>query len=234
MTGQAAAVQAAPAKGVSASAAAPATRPGVKPRAILEAAATLFLAQGYAAVSMDAVARRAGVSKATLYAHFPGKDALFRMMVEEQCRRMAAEATAGASHGDDIDRALARLAAAVLRFLVAPETLAIHRIVQSEAAREPELAAAFYAAGPATARAQLASWFAAAQALGQLRADADPARAAVEFSALLRGDLWLRAGLGLGEPPDAAAIEAAAAAAAETFLRAYGVGSRSGGGGLPA
>jgi TetR/AcrR family transcriptional repressor of mexJK operon len=197
-------------------------RPAGKARAILDAAAALFLAQGYLAVSMDAVARRAGVSKATLYAHFPGKDALFRVMVEEQCARMAAEATASAGHEDEIGVTLERLGVAMLRFLVAPETLAIHRIVQTEAAREPELAAAFYAAGPATVRALLAAWIAEAQARGQLRPDLDPARAAVEFSALLRADLWLRAGLGLGPPPDAAAIAAEAAAAAATFLRAYG------------
>lgn len=194
-----------------------------KPRAILDAAAELFLAQGFAAVSMDAVARRAGVSKATLYAHFPGKDALFGAMVAERCDRMAVEASALAGHGDGPEAVLRRLCRTVLGFLVAPSTLAIHRIVLAEAGRVPELAEAFYAAGPAAGRARLAAWIAEEQRLGHLRADADPLEAAGHLGALLRGDLWLRAGLGVPPAPDGAAVDRAAAAAAAVFLRAYGV-----------
>lgn len=196
---------------------------GPKARAILDAAGELFLAQGFAAVSMDAVARQAGASKATLYAHFPSKDALFAAMVAERCDRMAAEAAALAGHGDDgPEAALRRLCGTVLAFLVAPSTLAIHRIVQAEAGRVPRLAEAFFAAGPAAGRARLAGWIAEEQRAGRLRADADPAEAAGHLGALLRGDLWLRAGLGVPPAPDEAAVERAAAAAASVFLRAYG------------
>jgi AcrR family transcriptional regulator len=45
-------------------------------QAILEAAADLLLANGIAAVSMDAVAARAGVSKATIYRWWPTKETL--------------------------------------------------------------------------------------------------------------------------------------------------------------
>ncbi len=44
--------------------------------AILEAAAELLLDNGLAAVSMDAVATRAGVSKATIYRWWPTKETL--------------------------------------------------------------------------------------------------------------------------------------------------------------
>lgn len=44
--------------------------------AILDAAAALMLERGLAAVSMDAVAERAGVSKATIYRWWPTKEAL--------------------------------------------------------------------------------------------------------------------------------------------------------------
>jgi AcrR family transcriptional regulator len=44
--------------------------------AILESAAELLLAQGLSAVSMDAVAERAGVSKATIYRWWPTKETL--------------------------------------------------------------------------------------------------------------------------------------------------------------
>ncbi len=45
--------------------------------AIVEAATALFLDAGYGAVSMDAIARRAGVSKRSVYSYFSGKEALF-------------------------------------------------------------------------------------------------------------------------------------------------------------
>ena len=195
---------------------------GPKPRAILDAAAELFLAHGFAAVSMDAVARQASVSKATLYAHFPGKDALFAAMVAERCDRMSAEASALAGHGDGTEAALRRLCRTVLGFLVAPSTMAIYRTVQAEAVRAPGLAEAFYAAGPGAGLARLARWIAEEQRLGRLRADADPAEAAGHLGALLRGDLWLRAGLGVGLAPDAGAVARAADEAADVFLRAYG------------
>ena len=102
-----------------------------KARAVLDAAAELFLAQGYG-VSMDAVAKRAGVSKATLYAHFPGKEALFRAMVAEKCDRMSEEARALADHAGEIRPALEQLGLTVLRFLVSPSVLAVHRIVLAE------------------------------------------------------------------------------------------------------
>ena len=45
-------------------------------KAILQAAADLLLAEGTAQVSMDAVAERAGVSKATIYRWWPSKERL--------------------------------------------------------------------------------------------------------------------------------------------------------------
>jgi AcrR family transcriptional regulator len=45
-------------------------------KAVLEAAAELLLERGLSAVSMDAVAERAGVSKATIYRWWPTKETL--------------------------------------------------------------------------------------------------------------------------------------------------------------
>lgn len=45
------------------------------------AARALFLEQGYQHTTMDQVAEKAGVSKATLYAYYPGKRELFAQIV---------------------------------------------------------------------------------------------------------------------------------------------------------
>src|SRR3954468_22205932 len=61
-------------------------RQGSKPAQIILAAKELFTSQGFGTTSMDAIARTANVSKATLYAHFSGKEELFAAMVSNECR----------------------------------------------------------------------------------------------------------------------------------------------------
>src|SRR5438874_12828857 len=60
---------------------------GGKAETILAAAESAFLASGFGAVTMDAIAREAGVSKATVYAHFTGKEELFGAIVERLTKR---------------------------------------------------------------------------------------------------------------------------------------------------
>ncbi len=62
----------------------PASRPARE--RLLAAAAELFYEQGIAATGVDAVLARAGVSPSTLYAHFPGKDALVAAYLQERHR----------------------------------------------------------------------------------------------------------------------------------------------------
>ncbi|GGJ01179.1 TetR family transcriptional regulator [Neoroseomonas lacus] len=196
-------------------------RQAAKRQAILAAAGRLFMAEGLSGTSMDAVAREADVSKATLYAHIASKDALFGAVVTERCDAMAREAVALAGHGTSLREGLARFGAATLRFLVSPGTLAIYRIVMAEGPRAPGIAATFYEAGPMAGRRALAAWLADEQRRGRLDPTVDADVAAVDFAGLLRGDVWLRAGLGLGVPDDAA-LRAAAEHAAAVFCRAYG------------
>jgi TetR/AcrR family transcriptional regulator of autoinduction and epiphytic fitness len=54
-----------------------------KREAIVRAAVEEFRASGYEATSMDRIAEVAGVSKRTVYNHFPSKEALFSMILEE-------------------------------------------------------------------------------------------------------------------------------------------------------
>ena len=90
-----------------------------KRQLVLDAAAALFMAQGYGAVSMDAIARTAGVSKATLYAHFSSKDRLFATIIGEVCRQndRGGEPAAGRRDGS-AQAALTTFAANILRFLL--------------------------------------------------------------------------------------------------------------------
>src|SRR5438309_534819 len=48
---------------------------------ILDAAQRVFLQRGYQSASLDEIAEAAPASKPTIYAHFPGKQALFEAVV---------------------------------------------------------------------------------------------------------------------------------------------------------
>ncbi len=200
--------------------------PQRKRRQVVEAAARLFMAQGYGATSMEAIAREAGVSKATLYAYFPGKDALFAAIVGEACAREA-EARPCCPGADEADLAgtLVALGEGYLSFLLRKEVLAIERVVMAEGPRFPELGRAFYESGPRRMIAWLAGWFSALQERGALRAG-DPELAAEQFLSLLRSTAFLRHMLRLPPVPDAAEVARIAAAAADTFLRAWGSPAR--------
>lgn len=58
-------------------------RPDERPAEILDAARDTFFERGFAATRLDAVARRAGVSKGTLYLYFESKETLFKAMIRE-------------------------------------------------------------------------------------------------------------------------------------------------------
>jgi AcrR family transcriptional regulator len=56
-------------------------RKDARPDEILDAALDLFVARGFAATRMDEVARKAGVTKGTVYLYFPSKEDLFKAVV---------------------------------------------------------------------------------------------------------------------------------------------------------
>lgn len=58
-------------------------RKEARPAELAAAALSLFIEKGFAATRLDDVARRAGVSKGTLYLYFDSKEALFRTVIED-------------------------------------------------------------------------------------------------------------------------------------------------------
>jgi AcrR family transcriptional regulator len=56
---------------------------------LVDVATRLFTEQGYDGTSIEAVLREAGISRGSLYHHFPGKDALFGAALERVEQRVA-------------------------------------------------------------------------------------------------------------------------------------------------
>lgn len=195
-------------------------RPGGKAEAILAAAERAFLAGGFGAVTMDAIARAAGASKATVYAHFTGKEELFGAVVAHVSERRFGGFSAEALDPVDIEASLTTIARRFLDLVLSPEGIALNRIIVGEVTRFPALGQVFWAGGPERQRAQIEAFLRRAAAAGSL-AVPDPRLAAEQFAALARGEIHLRSLLRLEDPGDPAAHDAAAASAVATFLRAF-------------
>jgi TetR/AcrR family transcriptional regulator, mexJK operon transcriptional repressor len=194
--------------------------PGGKAEAILAGAERAFLAGGFGAVSMDAIARAAGVSKATVYAHFAGKEALFGAVVAHLTERRFHGFSVEALDPRDIAPSLTTIASRFLDLVLSEEAIALNRIIIGEITRFPVLGEVFWAAGPARTRVQIEAFLRRCGEIGSL-AVPDPRLAAEQFIALARGEIHLRSLLRLEEPGDPAAPEAAVASTVATFLRAF-------------
>lgn len=195
-------------------------RPG-KTQAILDAARGLFLDIGYGATSMDAIAKAAGVSKATVYAHFASKDQLFAAIIEDGCRRRYDLTWPEVPAREGVRPCLRQWARRFFDMLLSPDGMAVHRLVMAEAVRFPELGRAFYDAGPSLALASLETFLGELDRRGHLSAP-DPRQAAQHFIGMIRGDLLLRRLLGLTGAPSEAEISRVLDGAVDAFLAAYG------------
>jgi AcrR family transcriptional regulator len=198
---------------------APLERQSVKAQQILDAASRIFMEQGFGATSMDAVARGANVSKATLYAHFTSKEQLFAEMIAAACRQHAAALTPPELGTEDVRTGLTQFGRGFLHIVLSPRGLAIYRVVVAEAPRFPELGRAFYEAGPRMVIDLLASYLQQATERRVL-AVPDPRLDAWQFVGMIRNELLLRGQLGIA-PASEDEIERTVASGVEVFLRAY-------------
>lgn len=189
---------------------------GGKRAAVLRAARDLFLAHGFAGTSVDAVTRAAGVSKPTVYTHFPTKDALLEAVVRDA---PGWPAPAGFPATGDPRHDLG-LAAGVLGALaVSPDALAWDRLVAAEAGRRPDLGRLYFDAGPGRVLRLLADFLRTLDGQDGLVID-DPDRAAEFFLGVVAGVPLLRGRLGVGPAPDDQ-TDAGTRDVADRFLRAY-------------
>jgi TetR/AcrR family transcriptional regulator, mexJK operon transcriptional repressor len=209
--------------------AADAGRSARKRQAILDAAATIFLRQGYLGTSMDEIAARAGVSKQTVYKHFADKERLFVEIVvatvdeisdpvhEEVLQLLDSSRPA-------LERDLRELARRLLARVLQPRVVELRRLVIGEASRFPDLGRAFYERGPGRTIDALAQAFEGLAARGVLRVE-DAHLAAAHFNWLVMS-VPINAAMFLGEDavPPAAEMRRIVDGAVRAFVAAYGNG----------
>ena len=151
-------------------------RPQVRPddetrQIIYEAARHAFAGSGYAATSMGAVARRAGVSTKTLYRLIPNKAALFDGMVTDRLDRTLASVDLHAIDHAEIEEALYAALMACAELALDKEVIALQRMVLQEAGKFSDIAGMFYKNGIERTTVALAGWLRIQQARGLIELD---------------------------------------------------------------
>jgi AcrR family transcriptional regulator len=187
---------------------------------IMQAAKELFIAAGYGAISMDQVARAAGVSKATVYSHFGSKEKLFAAIIQHACKGFAVDLFPQVNDEPDVGVALRRIAGSIETFLLADGPIKVYRIIVSEGPRFPELVEAWWNTGPLPFRAALAEFLRKATKDGKLVIP-NPTLAADQLIALIKGPLYLRRLFNMPLRPEDPTPEEIVDGAVQMILNAY-------------
>ncbi|MEO7217552.1 MAG: TetR/AcrR family transcriptional regulator [Gemmatimonadaceae bacterium] len=143
--------------------------PEERPQQILHAALEVFGEHGLAGARLEDIARRAGVSKGTIYLYFPNKEALFREMVRSTIVEEIVRGEAIPNSGSARDQ-LVMFMESYWDFVRTPSFLVIYRVVVSELHQFPDLVEFYSAEVVARAQKLLARIIARGVASGEFRA----------------------------------------------------------------
>ena len=174
---------------------------------IIDAATELFFTLGYGATSVEAVARRAGISKRTFYHRFANKSALLSAVVHRTIDRMRPPADVPLLDGADLPAILRGLAGLILRAALSPPAIALNRLIVAESSRFPDLATVVTNQGAIEEAVRLIAGVLEREArAGNLSVD-DPTFAAQQFLYMVITVPQRRA-MGLGVPMTPVEIDA--------------------------
>ncbi len=189
-----------------------------KRQAIVQAAIEAFRSQGFDATSMDRIAADAGVSKRTVYNHFPGKDALFAEILVQLWDKAAALTEQAYLPGQPLRMQLLALMRQKLRMLEDEHFVGLARVAIAEAIHAPERARDMVAR-LGDKEEGLTRWISDAMADGRLK-KADPAFASYQLQSLMKGfAFWPQ--LTMGQPALTRAEQAQVAESAVDMFLAY-------------
>lgn len=192
-----------------------------KRAAIVDAALELFAMHSLDAVTMDAVAEAAGVSKQTVYSHFCDKDTLFEATVTAMSEQMIPTAlSAGGTSNEPLDGRLSKIGITFLSMILSVKVANMGHSLPAALRGNKSLGLRFYNAGPGRTRTMLAAIISAAVAAGELTVDSAEL-AADDLVSLWEGSLAAQIAFGVVEPVSTREIRRRAKRGTQVFLRAY-------------
>ncbi len=120
-------------------------RKDARPEEIIAAALEVFADRGFAATKLEDVARRAGVTKGTIYLYFENKEALFKALIRQTIVPVIAKGEALAQSFTGSARDLfERLVREYWRLVGETALVGIPKLMMAEAANFPQLARFYY------------------------------------------------------------------------------------------
>jgi len=188
---------------------------------LLDVAAEVFLAEGFAGASTNEIARRANSSKETFYSRFPNKESLFTAVIERRMKSVLEEVTTLLPREAPMEDTLREFGSRFLRTVLSEKQIRLIRLISMESSRFPALGELFFQLGPKRGQAFLADYLAGQVQQHRLR-DGDTARMAEHYMSLLSGGAvrWIILGL-RRVPLRRDKLEEHLEAALQAFLNAY-------------
>ena len=167
-----------------------------KREAIIQAAIAEFRANGFDITSMDKIAATAGVSKRTVYNHFPSKEELFAEILNQLWARVTAEQETPYHPDLPLRDQMRRMLMAKLQMLGDDNFLDLARVAIAATIHSPERAQNMVAR-MGEREEGLTVWIRAAQADGRLK-PVDPEFAAQQIQGMLKSfAFWPQISMGL-------------------------------------
>jgi AcrR family transcriptional regulator len=162
-----------------------------RPREICAAALEVFAERGFAAARLEEIARRAGVSKGTLYLYFRDKEDLFRAVVRDTVAPNIAMMRRTVEAADPPFEAVVRLLLPRFAELAGAVPIgAVAKIVIGESRNFPELAKTYYDLVVSQAVALMTGLIEKAQAKGEVRPGDPQLHAMSLVGPMIMGLLW--------------------------------------------
>ncbi|MFN4296157.1 MAG: TetR/AcrR family transcriptional regulator C-terminal domain-containing protein [Brevundimonas sp.] len=194
-----------------------------KRRDILTVARRHFMAEGYAAARMEAIARDASVSTATLYAFFPSKTDLFTHVIDDASDDFARQIKGIRVRGDTVREQLVAFAETYAGFMGDPFVRAVFRLVMAERKRFQPTASGFFERGRAEIGGVLMQVIREHADKGALKVDR-PSWAAGQLMGMIEHPVFFVPMVTGDDVQTRRGADSIATEAVDTFLARYGTG----------
>lgn len=191
-------------------------------QAILKRARAAFVSEGFAGARIEPIAREAGVSTATLYALFAGKNELFSAVIDDAAEEFAREMARTRATGGEVRQRLTDFAIAYGAFMSDPFVRSIFRLVMAERPRFQETATRFFEKGRAEFGATLIGIITDELARGGLRDIPKPSWAAGQLMGMVEHPVFFVPLVTGDEVRTSRPLEHIVEEAVSTFLARHG------------
>ncbi|WP_457586690.1 TetR/AcrR family transcriptional regulator [Ensifer canadensis] len=172
---------------------------------VIAAATQLLLQRGYAAMTMEAVARHAGVAKKTVYRFAPDREALFGLIVKNWTDTFLPAFTTEAKTAEEVPALLEAILSTIAERVLCEDAVGLFRLLVGDIPAREDILSIYDRNGIERSRALLADWLARHKARGLIDV-ADPTITSDLILSMVIAEPLRRMALGLAQPVPATDI----------------------------